>query len=138
MQFSPFNLVHRYIENRFITERLPRHLADVKTLNFLSQTALNMLRLSENQRIESLRLFAIGASATDVTRQTDCHRRTIINLQRYNVTEAILDRPRAIRPTVTTIGQDRQMTLTHIRRRFKSSKSTAIEYGISSQTVLRR
>ena len=30
MQFSHFNLVHPYIENRFITKRLPIHLADVK------------------------------------------------------------------------------------------------------------
>jgi len=48
MQFSLVNLVQRYIENRFFTERLPIHLADVKTLNFLTL----MLMLSENQRIE--------------------------------------------------------------------------------------
>ena len=76
MQFSPFNLVHRYIENRFITERLPRHLADVKTLNFLSQTALNMLRVSDNQIIEWPRVFATGVSANGVTRQMDCNRHT--------------------------------------------------------------
>jgi len=56
MQFSHVNLVHRYIENRFITERLPIHLADVKStlLSILIQTAFNMPKLSENQTIESL------------------------------------------------------------------------------------
>ena len=56
MQFSHVNLVHRYIENRFITERLPIHLADVKStlLSIIIQTAFNMPKLSENQTIESL------------------------------------------------------------------------------------
>ena len=36
--------------NGFITGRLPIHLADVK--HFLTQTAFNMPRLSENQGIE--------------------------------------------------------------------------------------
>ena len=40
----------RYIENRVFNERLPIHLADIKK----TQTASNMPRLSENQRIESL------------------------------------------------------------------------------------
>jgi len=71
MEFYYFNLVHRYIENRFIPERLPIHLADVKKHYFLTQTAFNMLGLSENQRIESLRLHATG-----VTRQMDYNRHT--------------------------------------------------------------
>ena len=41
-----------------------------------------------------------------------------------------MDRPKADKPKVTTVGQDWQMTLTYRRRRFK----TAIEYDISSQT----
>ena len=98
-----------------------------------------MLRLSENQRIESPRLLATGIRATGVTRHIDCTRRAIINLQqRYNVTGTILDHHRAGRPTVTTVGQDRQMTFTHRCRRFKTSKITAIECGISMQSVCRR
>jgi len=63
----------------------------------------------------------------------DWNRHTIINLQqRYNVTGIILDRPRAAMPKVTMVGQDRQMTLTHRCRRFKTSKSMLIEYSISS------
>ena len=34
MQFTYVNLVHRYIKNWFITERLPIHLADVKNTTF--------------------------------------------------------------------------------------------------------
>ena len=98
-----------------------------------------MPRLSETQRIESLRLLASGVSVADVARQMNCNRRTVINLQqRYNVTGHIKDRPRAGRPKVTTVRQDRYMTLTHRRQRFKTAKSTAIEYGVSPQTVLRR
>jgi len=50
-QFSDANLVHRYIENRFITERLSIYIDDVKKHYFLIYTAFNMPRLSENQTI---------------------------------------------------------------------------------------
>ena len=46
-----------FIENRVITKRLAIHLAAVKTLYFLTQTAFNMVRLSENQRTVSLQLL---------------------------------------------------------------------------------
>ena len=58
-------------------------------------------------------MLATQVSTIGTTRQMSSKRRTIINLQqRYNVTGTILDHPRAGRPKVTTIGQDRQMTLT--------------------------
>ena len=62
MQFSHVNLVHQYIENRFIIERLPIYLTGVK--HFLTQTAFNMLMLSKNQTIESLRLLASAQLAS--------------------------------------------------------------------------
>ena len=108
------------------------------SLNDFIYTLL-MHRQPENKSIDSLRWLATGVSVTCVTIHINCNRRTIIKLkQRCNVTGTILDRPRAVKPKVTTVGQDRQMTLRHRRRRFKTSQSMAIEYGISSLTVSRR
>ena len=98
-----------------------------------------MPRLSETQIIESLRLLASDVSVADVTRHMNCNGRTVIKLQqRYNATGHIKDRPRADRPKVTTVRQDRYIKLTHRRQRFKMAKSMAIEYGVSPQSVLRR
>jgi hypothetical protein len=71
--------------------------------------------------------------------QFNCHRNTINNMRQHlTQTGSVGDRARPGRPHVTTARQDRYMTLTHIRQRFKTASSTALKNGISSQTVLNR
>ena len=48
------------------------------------------------------------------------------------------DRRRPGRPRVTKPRTDNFITLTHLRRRFQTATSSARQYGISKQTVLRR
>ena len=48
------------------------------------------------------------------------------------------DRRRPGRPRVTNPQTDRFITLTHLRRRFQTATSSATQYGISKQTMLRR
>ena len=66
-------------------------------------------------------------------------RNTIIRLrQRFQQTGGVADRRRPGRPRVTNPRTDRFITLTHLRRRFQTATSSARQYGISKQTVLRR
>lgn len=98
-----------------------------------------MPRLNQNQRIQALTMLARGDSVTDVSRALGCHRNTVIRLrQRVQQTGELADRPRSGRPRCTNPQTDRFITLTHLRRRFQTASSTARQYGISSQTVLRR
>ena len=55
-----------------------------------------------------------------------------------NTIHGVADRRRPVRPRVTNPRTDRFITLTHLRRRFKTATSSARQYGISKQTVLRR
>lgn len=98
-----------------------------------------MPRLQENDRVQALVLLTSGRSVTDVARQFNCHRNTIINLQqRFQQSGSVRDGVRSGRPKVTTARQDRYITLTHLRNRFKTATSTARQFGISRQTVLNR
>lgn len=98
-----------------------------------------MPRLRENERIQALMQLTAGVSVADVARQFNCHRHTITNLiQRFNQNGNVRDRPRSGRPKVTTARQDRYLTLTHLRHRFKTATSTAGELGVSRDTVVRR
>ena len=63
---------------------------------------------------------------------------TIIWLRkRFQQTGEVADRRRPGRPRVTNPRTDRFITLTHLRRRFLTAISSARQYGISKQTVLR-
>ena len=98
-----------------------------------------MPRLRENNRVQTIVLLASGVSVSDVARQFHCHRNTINNLrQRFGQTGNIKDAVHSGRPKVTIRRQDRYITLTHLRNRFKTVKSTGIQFGISRQTVLNR
>ena len=98
-----------------------------------------MPRLQENDRIRALLQLASGVSVSDVARQFNCHRNTIIKLQhRYHQTDSVKDRPRSGRPKATTLRQDRYLTLMHLRNRFKTATSTANELGVSRDTILSR
>ena len=100
---------------------------------------LNMPRLNQNQRIQALTMLARGDNVCNVSRTFGCHRNTIIRLrQRFQQTGGVADRRRSGRPRVTKLRTDRFIMLTHLRRRFQTATSSARQYGISKQTVLRR
>ena len=100
---------------------------------------LNMPRLNQNQRIQALTMLARCDNVSNVTRAFGCHRNRIIRLcQRFQQTGGVADRRRPGRPRVTNPRTVRFITLTHLRRRFQTATSSARQYGISKQTVLRR
>ena len=84
-------------------------------------------------------MVARGDNVSNVSRAFGCHRNTIIRLrQRFQQTGGVADRRRPGRPRVTNPRTDRFITLSHLRRRFQTETSSARQYGISKQTVLRR
>ena len=84
-------------------------------------------------------MLSRGDNVSNVSRAFGCHRNTIIRLrQRFQQTGGVTDRRRPSRPRVTNPRTDRFITLTHLRRRFQTATSSARQYGISKQTVLRR
>ena len=100
---------------------------------------LNMPRLNQNQRIQALTMLARGDNVSNVSRAFGCHRNTITRLrQRFQQTGGVADRRRPGRPRVTNPRTVRFITLTYLRRRFQAATSSARQYGISKQTVLRR
>ena len=97
-----------------------------------------MPRLNKNQRIQALTMLARGDNVSNVSRAFSCHRNTIIRLrQRLLQAVGVADRRRPGRLWVTNPRTDRFITLTHLRRRFQTATSSARQYGISKQTVLR-
>ena len=101
--------------------------------------SLNMPRLNKNQRIQALPVLARGDNVSNVSRAFGCHRNTIAQLcKRFQQTGGVADRVRPGRPRITNPRTDRFITLTHLRRRFQTATSSARQYGISKQTVLRR
>ena len=117
---SPYT---HYIGKKLISQRL----------------SLNIPRLNQNQRIQALTMVARGDNVSNVSRAFGCHRNTIIRLrQRFQQTGGVADCRIPGRPRVTNPRTDRFITLTHLRRRFQKATSSARQYGISKQTVLRR
>ena len=101
--------------------------------------SLNMPRLNKNQRIQALTMLTRGDNISNVSRAFGCYKNTIIRLrQRFQQTGGVTDRRRPGRPRVTNPRTDRFITLTHLRRRFQTATSSARQYSISKQTVLRR
>ena len=110
-----------------------------KTHLISQRLSLNMHRLNQNQRIQALTILARGDNASNVSRAFGCHRNTIIQLrQRFQQTGGVADRSRPGRPRVTNPRTDRFITLMHLRCRFQTATSSARQYGINKQTVLRR
>ena len=109
-----------------------------KTHLISQRLSLNMPTLNQNQRIQALTMLARG-DISNVSRAFGCHRNTIILFrQRFRLTDGVADRRRPGRPRATNPRTDRFITLTHLRRRFQTAISSARQYGISKQTVLRR
>ena len=98
-----------------------------------------MPRQNQNQQIKALTMPARGDNVSNVSRAFVCHRNTIIRLhQRFQQTGGVADRRRPGSPRVTNPRTDRFITLTHLRRRFQTATSSAMQYGISKQTMLCR
>ena len=98
-----------------------------------------MPRLNQKQRIQALTMVARGDNFSNVSRAFSCHRNTIIWLQqRFQQTGGVADCSRPGRPRVTNSRTDRFITLMHLQRRFQKATSSARQYGINKQTVLRR
>ena len=98
-----------------------------------------MPRLRENDRVQAIVLLASGVSVSDVARQFHCHRNTINNLRQcFRQIGSLKDAVRSGRPKVTIPRQDRYITSTHLRNRFKTAKNTGIQFDISRQTILNR
>ena len=98
-----------------------------------------MPRLNQNQRIQALAMLARGDNVSNVSRAFGCQRNTTIRLrQRFQQTGGVADRRTPGRPRVTNPRTDRFISLKHLRRRFQTATSSARQYGISIQTVLRR
>ena len=97
--------------------------------------SLNMPRLNQNQQIQALTMLALGDNVSNVSRAFGCHRNTIIRLrQRFQHTGGVADRRRLGRPRVTNPRTDRFITLTHLRRRFQTAKSSASS-SVSANSV---
>ena len=83
-------------------------------------------------------MLAHGSNVSNVSRAFGCHRNTIIQLcQCFQQTSGVADRHRPSRPRVTNPQTDRFITLKHLQHRFQTVTSSARQYRISKQTVLR-
>ena len=75
--------------------------------------SLNMPRLNQNQRIQTLTMLARGDNISNVSRAFRCHRNTIIWLcQCFQQTGGVADHCRPGRPRVTNPQMNRFITLT--------------------------
>jgi len=63
-------------------------------------------------------MLEAGVNQAVVDSELGVHRSTIIRLQsKFRETNTVADRPRAGRPRVTTLRQDRTIRLMHLRNR---------------------
>ena len=84
-------------------------------------------------------MLARGDNVSNVSRAFSCHKNTTIGLrQRFQQTGGVVDRRKPGKPRVTNPRTDRFITLTHLQRRSQTATSSARQFGISKQTVLRR
>lgn len=104
-----------------------------------------MPRLPQNFREQAIGMLTAGRSQTQIARHFGVARSTICRLQhRFRQTGSTRDRPRPGAPRVTTPRQDRYIRLTHLRNRFQTAVTTAMNTPgrnnprISAKTVLRR
>jgi len=87
---------------------------------------IEMGRLNDAQRHEAIGMIRGGAPKRVVARQMGCSHQTITKLiQRYNATGSVKDRQRPDRQRVTSVRQDRQIVITHLRDRFRTATQTA-------------
>ena len=98
-----------------------------------------MPRLTDAQRNQAIGMLRAGLNVTNVARQMGCTRQTIHSLRnKFNITGSVRDLARSGRPPVTTLRDDRMITLTHLRNRFLPATVTARRYGVHPQTIINR
>ena len=85
-----------------------------------------MPQLSLNERHQATRFILTGESQSEIARRLGVAQSTISRLhERLDTTGTTSDRPRSGRPRETTLRQDCQIRLIHLRNRFKTSVETA-------------
>ena len=104
-----------------------------------------MPRLRQDERERAIGMLRAGMPQTDVANQFNVSRMTIYRLLvRLRDTGTTSDRRRSGRPRATTLRQDRQIRLIHLRNRFVTAVNTArrmpgrFNNRISDQTVRNR
>jgi len=90
-------------------------------------------------------MLEAGVNQAVVAREFGVHRSTISRLQsKFRETNTVADRPRAGRPRVITLRQDRTIRLMHLQNHLKTATRTASEIPgrnrplVSRDTVLSR
>ena len=96
--------------------------------NFVTvEVLLVMVRLTEVQRGQAIALLMQGQRQQQVARHFGVHVSTIERLvRRLRETERVADRPRSGRPRVTSLRQDRDIRLAHLRNRHLTATETAV------------
>ncbi|XP_041349340.1 uncharacterized protein LOC121368667 [Gigantopelta aegis] len=101
-----------------------------------------MPRLTPEQRERALGMIQMGTTHAHIARTFGCSRVTVTNLmQRYMQTGQTSGRPRTGRPRVTSPRDDRYLRTLHLRNRFLTVTSSAMNtlgHRVSRQTVARR
>jgi len=84
-------------------------------------------------------MLEAGGNQAVVARESGVHRSTISRLQsKFRDTNTVADRPRAGRPRVTTLRQDRTVRLMQLRNRLKTATRTASEIPGRNRQVVSR
>jgi len=104
-----------------------------------------MPRLHQDEQERAIGMLRAGMSQTAVANHFNASRMTMYRLMvRLRNTGTTSDRPRSGRPRATTLRQDRQIRLIHLRNRFETAVATArripgrANNRISDQTVRNR
>jgi len=73
------------------------------------------MKLSNEQRARAVGMLEAGVNQAVVVKEFGVHRSTISRFK-FCETNIVADRPRAGRPRVTTLLQDRTLRLMHLRK----------------------
>ena len=97
------------------------------------------MKLSNEQRARAVGMLEAGVNQAVVAWEFGVHRSTISRLQsKFLETTAVADCPRAGRPRVTTLRQDRTIRLMHLRNCLQTAKRTAAEIPGRNRPVVCR
>jgi len=80
------------------------------------------MKLSNEQRARATGMLEAGVNQAVDAREFNVHRPTISRLQsKFRETNTVADGPRAGRPRVTTLREDRTIRLMHLQNRLKTA-----------------
>jgi len=84
-------------------------------------------------------MLEAGVNQAVVAREFGVHMSTVSRLQsKFRETNTVADRPRAGRPRVTTLRQDRTIRLMHLQNHLKTATRTASEIPGRNRPVVSR